>query len=103
MAVVCRVGDLIETGGVIIDGATTVTVGGQLVALINSHINPHDCCSQSGNSTSVGTPCSLHCSAIIITGSPTVTCEGRQVAFVSSLCSCSHRVITGDDTVTVQG
>lgn len=100
MTNIARVGDLVETGGIILDGATTVSCNGQLLALIGSHISTHDCCGQGGNSTTIGTPCTLHCSAVIITGIPTVTCEGRQVAHITSICSCSHKVIIGSGTVS---
>jgi uncharacterized Zn-binding protein involved in type VI secretion len=100
MSSIARVGDMVETGGIITDGASTVSVGGQLVALIGSHISAHDCCGQSGNSHTAGTPCSIHCSAVITTGIPTVTVEGRQVAHITSLCSCNHNVITGYNSVT---
>jgi uncharacterized Zn-binding protein involved in type VI secretion len=100
MSSISRVGDLVQTGGIIIDGASTVSCGGQLLALVGSHIAPHDCCSQSGNSSTVGTPCQLHCNSIITTGIPTVTCEGRQVAHITSFTTCSHPVITGDDSVS---
>jgi uncharacterized Zn-binding protein involved in type VI secretion len=97
---ISRVGDLVQTGGVIITGTSTVTAGGQPLAIIGSLIAPHDCCSQSGNSSTVGTPCSLHCSAHITTGYSTITCEGIEVAHIGSQTTCSHPVITGIGSVT---
>jgi uncharacterized Zn-binding protein involved in type VI secretion len=101
MTAFSRVGDLCQTGGIIIDGASTVTAGGLPLALVGSRISPHDCCSQSGNSPTVGTPCSLHCSSIIITGYSNITCEGGiQVAHITSQTSCSHPIVTGLGEVT---
>lgn len=100
MSSISRVGDLVQTGGIIIDGASTVSCGGQFLALVGSHVSQHDCCSQSGNSSTVGTPCQLHCNSTITTGIATVTCEGRQVAHIGSNTTCSHLVITGNDSVS---
>jgi uncharacterized Zn-binding protein involved in type VI secretion len=103
MTVFSRIGDLCQTGGVIITGASTVSAGGAKLALVGSLIAPHDCCSQSGNSPTVGTPCSLHCSSVITTGYSTITCEGIQVAHISSQTTCSHPIITGFGSVTGEG
>ena len=100
MSAISRVGDLVETGGIIIDGSSTVTCGGQPLALVGSHIAPHDCCSHSGNSPTAGTPCQLHCNSVITIGIATVTCEGRNVAHVTSQTTCNLSVITGDDSVS---
>lgn len=104
MSQFARVSDLVETGGVILDGASTVFSGGQPLALIGSLVSPHDCCNQSGNSHTVGTPCGEHCQAILIGDlTETVTCEGRQIARVGTLATCAHRVITGINTVGSNG
>jgi uncharacterized Zn-binding protein involved in type VI secretion len=92
MPAISRGGDINTEGGAIIPGASTVYVNGILVGLLGDTVTSH---------SPYGPPHPPHEAATIVTSSSTVFADGIPVAWVSSINSCGHIIITGSDDVDV--
>jgi uncharacterized Zn-binding protein involved in type VI secretion len=87
---ICAVGDMNNGGGVIISGAATVFANFRPVGLaFTSLLTPHPSFSPK------------HLKSTVLIGSPSVICEGRPVARVTSACTCWHVMITGAPNILV--
>jgi uncharacterized Zn-binding protein involved in type VI secretion len=85
MSGVCRVGDSNDGGGTVVDGAGSVFVNGQPVALVGSMLTKH------GKGK--------HAGPKISSGSGSVFAEGRAVALVGSPNDCGHSMVSGSGDV----
>lgn len=83
-----RIGD--KCGGVIITGASTVTVNSSPLAHINSKVSPH----AHGSHTHV---------PVIATGSSTVIVEGKPASRIGDKATCVHKITTGSSNVFIGG
>lgn len=81
---VARQGDVVG-GGIIADGAITVTAGGLPVATLGSVVTPHG----------------KHSAATIANGSSTVFANGRPVARLGDVATCGDTIIASLPTITV--
>ena len=87
-----RVGDINQTGGAIVRGASTVIANGINVGLHVSLITPH---------APFGRPHPPHAAAVTTDGSPTVFAEGCPVLRTGSGNSCGHSIVQGSPDVFV--
>jgi uncharacterized Zn-binding protein involved in type VI secretion len=87
-----RVGDINQTGGAIVRGASTVIANGINVGLHVSLITPH---------APFGRPHPPHAAAVTTDGSPTVFAEGCPVLRIGSGNSCGHSIVQGSPDVFV--
>jgi len=87
---VCKIGDINQTGGSVIDGVNDVIVNGQPIAVIGSKISPH---------APWGRPHPPHDAAVITSGSSDVIAGGRAVATLGSANSCGHSMASASGDV----
>jgi uncharacterized Zn-binding protein involved in type VI secretion len=88
MGPICRFGDKNIVGGIVVGSAKTVFANFLPVAMVGDFVLPHP----KGHK---------HLFSTIVTGSPTVFCEGRPVARVGSKALCKHPMVTGSFNVFV--
>ncbi len=75
---------------IVVQGATTVMVGGVAMSRVGDALIPHK---RHGSKR-------VH-DRVISSGSGTVFAENKPVAFVTSSCSCGDMIATGENTVIV--
>jgi uncharacterized Zn-binding protein involved in type VI secretion len=90
----CRVGDINQTGGAIIGGASTVFANGLKVGQLGNQLTPHAPWSKKAHPP--------HRKATVTSGSPTVFADGIAVARVTSSNSCGHSMAQGSPDVFVE-
>jgi uncharacterized Zn-binding protein involved in type VI secretion len=84
-----RIGDI--AGGTIITGCFTVMINDIASAKLGSVVTPHPPCPKVPS----------HCSAVIITASPTVLVGDIQLAREGDSASCGHSITTSSANVRV--
>lgn len=88
---ISRFSDINTMGGRILKASLNVLASNKPVGLLMSPVTPHPPAPKS----------SRHIAAKVVTGSPTVLCNGMPVLRMGSTCTCGHQIITGSPTVLV--
>jgi uncharacterized Zn-binding protein involved in type VI secretion len=88
---ISRLGDINTTGGKILKFSPNVNASNKPVGLLTSLVTSHFPAPKDPR----------HIAAKVITGSPSVFCNGLPVLRVGSFCTCGHRIIQGSLSVFV--
>jgi uncharacterized Zn-binding protein involved in type VI secretion len=91
MAKLSRVGDMNQSNGTILRGASTVFANGIKVGLHVSSLTP--------DTTADTTTDTRHSSSQTTEGSPSVFAEGVAVLRIGSGTTCGHSIVTGSSDV----
>ena len=89
---VCRVGDVNELGGAIIEGDPTILVEGIPIAFYGAEVSPHPCCGEEGCPP-------IHCAAQVESENYTVLVGGFPIITVGDIDTCGDARMTGATTV----